>query len=47
MIEAAAAAGAGERGALILETLIAFKRAGCSGILSYHAPVAARLMAGE
>ena len=45
MIEAAAAAGAGERDALVLETLMAFKRAGCSGILSYHAPLAARLLA--
>ncbi|HEY5713519.1 MAG TPA: porphobilinogen synthase [Allosphingosinicella sp.] len=45
MIEAAAAAGAGERDALVLETLMAFKRAGCSGVLSYHAPVAARLLA--
>jgi porphobilinogen synthase len=45
MIEAAAAAGAGDRDALVLETLTAFKRAGCSGVLSYHAPVAARLLA--
>jgi porphobilinogen synthase len=45
MIEAAAAAGAGERDAMILETLMAFKRAGCAGILTYHAPVAARLLA--
>jgi len=44
MIEAAAAAGAGDRDALLLETLMAFKRAGCSGVLSYHAPVAARLL---
>jgi len=44
MIEAAAAAGAGDRDALLLETLVAFKRAGCAGILSYHAPVAARLL---
>ncbi|HEX8125729.1 MAG TPA: porphobilinogen synthase [Allosphingosinicella sp.] len=44
MIEAAAAAGAGERDALVLETLTAFKRAGCSGVLTYHAPVAARLL---
>lgn len=44
MIEAAAAAGAGDRDALVLETLIAFKRAGCSGILSYHAAHAARLL---
>ena len=45
MIEAAVAAGAAERDALLLEALMAFKRAGCSGILSYHAPVAARLLA--
>ncbi|HEY0412365.1 MAG TPA: porphobilinogen synthase [Allosphingosinicella sp.] len=44
MIEAAAAAGAGDRDALVLETLTAFKRAGCAGILTYHAPVAARLL---
>ncbi len=46
MIEAAAAAGAGDRDALLMEKLIAFKRAGCSGILTYHAPVAARLLNG-
>jgi porphobilinogen synthase len=46
MIEAAVAAGAGEREALVLETLMAFKRAGCSGVLTYHAPVAARLLHG-
>ena len=44
MIEAAAAAGAGDRDALLLETLTAFKRAGCAGVLTYHAPVAARLL---
>jgi porphobilinogen synthase len=44
MIEAAAAAGAGDRDALVIETLTAFKRAGCSGVLSYHAPLAARLL---
>jgi porphobilinogen synthase len=44
MIEAAVAAGAGERDPLVMETLIAFKRAGCSGVLSYHAPLAARLL---
>jgi porphobilinogen synthase len=44
MIEAAAAAGAGDRDALVLETLMAFKRAGCSGVLSYYAPHAARLL---
>jgi porphobilinogen synthase len=44
MIEAAAAAGAGERDELVLETLLAFKRAGCTGILTYHAAHAARLL---
>ncbi|MGZ8283395.1 MAG: porphobilinogen synthase, partial [Allosphingosinicella sp.] len=44
MIEAAAAAGAGDRDALLIETLMAFKRAGCAGMLTYHAPVAARLL---
>ncbi len=44
MIEAAVAAGAGERDALVLETLMAFKRAGCSGVLTYHAAHAARLL---
>jgi porphobilinogen synthase len=46
MIEAAVAAGAGERDALVLETLMAFKRAGCSGVLTYHAAHAARLING-
>ncbi|HEX6072922.1 MAG TPA: porphobilinogen synthase [Sphingomicrobium sp.] len=45
MIEAAAAAGAGDRDALILETLLAFKRAGATGVLTYHALDAARLIA--
>jgi porphobilinogen synthase len=44
MIEAAAAAGAGDRNALVMETLMALKRAGCAGMLTYHAPLAARLM---
>ncbi|MET0371202.1 MAG: porphobilinogen synthase [Sphingobium sp.] len=44
MIEAAAAAGAGDRDGLVLETLMAFKRAGCTGILTYHALHAARLL---
>lgn len=44
MIEAAAAAGAGDRDALVLETLLAFRRAGCSGVLTYHAMHAARLL---
>jgi porphobilinogen synthase len=46
MIEHAAAMGAGDRNALILETLLAFKRAGATGILTYHALDAARLIAG-
>ncbi|MEO6434128.1 MAG: porphobilinogen synthase [Sphingomicrobium sp.] len=46
MIEAAAAAGAGDRDALILETLMSFKRAGASGVLTYHAIDAARLIRG-
>ncbi|MBB5718636.1 porphobilinogen synthase [Stakelama sediminis] len=44
MLEASVAAGAGERDALVMETLMAFKRAGCSGVLTYHAAHAARLM---
>jgi porphobilinogen synthase len=44
MIEAAAAAGAADRDALVLETLLAFKRAGCTGVLTYHAAHAARLL---
>ncbi len=44
MIEAAAAAGAGDRDALVLETLTAFKRAGCSGVLTYHAAHAAKIL---
>ena len=46
MIEAAVAAGTGDRDALVLETLTAFKRAGCSGVLTYHAAHAARLLNG-
>ena len=45
-IEAAAAADAGDRDALVMETLLAFKRAGARGILTYHAPLAARLLHG-
>ena len=44
MIEAAVAAGTGERDALVLETLLAFRRAGCAGVLTYHAAHAARLL---
>ncbi|GIX14346.1 MAG: hypothetical protein KatS3mg118_2305 [Paracoccaceae bacterium] len=44
MIEAAARNGwlDGERA--MMESLIAFKRAGCDGILTYFAPRAARLL---
>jgi porphobilinogen synthase len=45
MIKAAAANGwiDGER--VMLETLLAFKRAGCDGILTYFAPEVAKLLA--
>jgi porphobilinogen synthase len=46
MLEAAAAAGAGDRDALVLECLTSFKRAGASGVLTYHAGHAARLLNG-
>ena len=42
MIEEAAAAGAGDREAMLMEALVAFKRAGATGILSYHALEVAR-----
>jgi porphobilinogen synthase len=44
MIEAAIAAGVLDRDRAVLETLTAFKRAGCSGVLTYHAPHAAKLL---
>jgi len=46
MIEHAVAAGAADRDTMVLETLLAFKRAGCSGVLTYHAAHAARLLRG-
>ena len=46
LIEAGAAAGVADRDALVLETLTGFKRAGCTGVLTYHAPVAAQLLHG-
>ena len=46
LIEVGAAAGVGDRDALLMEKLLAFKRAGCSGVLSYHAPRAAQLLGG-
>ena len=44
LVEAGAAAGVGDRDALMMEKLVAFKRAGCSGILTYFAADAARLL---
>jgi porphobilinogen synthase len=44
MIELAAAAGSADRDAIVIETLMAFKRAGASGVLTYHALHAARLL---
>ncbi len=44
MIEHAVAAGAAERDVMVLETLMSFKRAGCSGVLTYHAAHAAKLL---
>ncbi|WP_169805703.1 porphobilinogen synthase [Novosphingobium rosa] len=46
MIEHAVAAGAADRDTMVLETLLAFRRAGCSGVLTYHAAHAARLLNG-
>jgi porphobilinogen synthase len=42
MIEAAAASGWIDGEKVMMETLLSFKRAGADGILSYHAPRAAR-----
>ena len=46
LIEAGAAAGVADRDALLMEKLVGFKRAGCSGVLTYHAPAAARILNG-
>ena len=46
MLVHAADQGAFDLNAAILESLTAFKRAGCDGVLSYFAPQAARLIAG-
>ncbi len=45
MIQAAASSGAFALEKAVLESLLAFKRAGCAGILSYFAPFAAQLLA--
>ncbi len=47
MVMAAAEAGWLDRDSIILETLVAFKRAGADGILTYFAPHAARLLKGR
>jgi|TARA_R110000782_G_scaffold13999_13_gene41513 porphobilinogen synthase len=44
MLETAAQAGLIERDRMIIEALTAFRRAGCSGILTYYARDAARLL---
>jgi porphobilinogen synthase len=44
MIRAAAERGWIDGGAVMMESLIAFKRAGCDGILTYFAPEAAQLL---
>ena len=46
LIEAGVAAGVGDRDALVMEKLTAFKRAGCTGVLTYYAAHAARLLHG-
>ena len=46
MMKAAVANGWLDEDRAILETLTAFKRAGCAGVLTYHAPKAARLLGG-
>ncbi|MFN4101347.1 MAG: porphobilinogen synthase, partial [Pararhodobacter sp.] len=48
--EYAMLAGAMERGwlgeAVMLESLLGFKRAGCDGVLTYFAPAAAKVLKG-
>lgn len=46
LVEAGVAAGVGEREPLVMEKLMAFKRGGCAGVLTYYAPFAARVLAG-
>jgi len=45
MIKAAAANGWIDEERVMMESLMAFKRAGCDGVLTYFAPAAARLLA--
>ena len=44
LVKAGAAASVGDHDALMMEKLVAFKRAGCSGILTYFAAEAAKLL---
>lgn len=44
MVEAAVAAGMLDRDRVVIELLTSFRRAGASGVLTYHAPHAARLL---
>ena len=46
MIEGAARNGWLDHDRAMLESLLAFKRAGCAGILTYFAPAAAKLLRG-
>ncbi|MEO0668080.1 MAG: porphobilinogen synthase [Pseudomonadota bacterium] len=45
MVQAAAAHGWIDHDRVMMESLMAFKRAGCDGVLTYFAPAAARLLA--
>jgi porphobilinogen synthase len=47
MLMAAAERGWLDRDKVMMESLMAFKRAGASGVLSYFAPAAAKLMMGS
>ena len=47
MIEAASANGWVDHDRVMMESLMAFKRAGCDGILTYFAPAAAKLLAAR
>jgi porphobilinogen synthase len=44
MLKAAAQNGWLDEDRAVLESLLAFKRAGCAGVLTYFAPKAARLL---
>ena len=47
MIEAASANGWLDHDKVMIESLMAFKRAGCDGVLTYFAPAAARLLSSS